>query len=724
VRARFQIPIVGGAVLLALLLLRVWDPAVLQVARHRVFDIFQRAAPRVALDAPVVIVAIDEASLAAYGQWPWPRTVFADLAEALTRAGAAAIASEVVWAEPDRTSPENIVHVLRDLDPVVADGLRAMRSNDAVLAKAMRGARFVLGQSPATGPGTVASSGPKGTLSFKGSDPTALLPRVSGWATNLGALEDAAAGIGALTLQVDADGVLRRPALLVGSEAGTYPVLALEALRVALSQPGVVSFGDRRGMAAIRVGPLLVPTDRRGRAWLPFGPHRAEWFVSAADVLARKVPPAAVKGKIVFVGLAASGLQRSLPTPIADLTTTEIQAQLAAAMIKGTMLVRPLWSDAAEQGAIAVAGAAVIAGVTLFGALVGFAFVILGAGTVLGASWALFAQQGLLVDGSLPAAATVLLYAALVAVGYARERRQRQEVRGAFAHYLSPALVERLADNPGALRIGGEMKTMTMLFCDIRGFTGIAERFNQDPEGLTRLINLYFTAMSDRLLEYGATIDKYMGDAVMAFWNAPLDDPDHARNACRAALEMLDGLAKLNHKLAAAGTDIAIDIGIGLNSGPCLVGNVGSEHRFNYSVIGDAVNLAARLESETKLVGARIIVGEATRALAPDFAYLELGRIRARGRSEVTTIHALLGPPEMASREDFRRVADEQGRFLAAYHGRDWASARAVLAASGAAKEIAPAAFNGDRLRAFYAERIGTWEQTPPPADWDGTPEG
>jgi len=234
VRARFQIPVLGAAVLLALLLLRVWDPAVLQVARHRVFDIYQHAAPRVALDAPVVIVAIDEPSLAAHDQWPWPRTVFADLVEAMARAGAAAIASEVVWTEPDRTSPENIVHALRDLDPVVADGLRAMRSNDAVLAKAFQSARVVLGQSPASGPGTAAAAGPRGALSFKGSDPTSLLPRVTGWATNLGILEQAAAGIGALTLQVDPDGVLPRPALLVGSEAGIYPVLALEALRVAV----------------------------------------------------------------------------------------------------------------------------------------------------------------------------------------------------------------------------------------------------------------------------------------------------------------------------------------------------------------------------------------------------------------------------------------------------------------------------------------------------------
>jgi adenylate cyclase len=366
-----------------------------------------------------------------------------------------------------------------------------------------------------------------------------------------------------------------------------------------------------------------------------------------------------------------------------------------------------------------VAGGLVVAGVALFGALGGLVLVILALGSVLGGSWTLFAQSRLLVDGGFAALATVMLYGVLTVAGYVRERRQRQQVRDAFAQYLSPALVKRLADNPGALRIGGEMKTMTMLFCDIRGFTGIAERLSHDPEGLTKLINLYFTAMSDRLLEYGATIDKYMGDAVMAFWNAPLDDADHARNACRAALEMLDGLAKLNRKLAASA--IAIDIGIGLNSGECLVGNIGSEHRFNYSVIGDPVNLAARLEAETKVYGVRIAVGEATRALAPDFAYLELGIMRARGRAETTTIHALIGRAALTGEAAFLDLRRAQAAFLACYRGRDWAAARDALAAVRAAgADVGRGALDIGRLCDLYAARLDGLQAEPPGEGWDG----
>lgn len=719
-RPRLQIPVVGGVVLVALLLLRAWDPAALQVLRHRSFDIYQRVAPLHGVEAPVAIVAIDDVSLAVHGQWPWPRTLIADLVAALKRAGAASIAFEIVWPEPDRVSPENVIRSLRGLDPAIEDRLRAMPSHDAMLAASFADARVVLGRTHTAGANARTGTGPKATYVHKGADPVTFQDRVVGWAPNLEGLEAAAAGVGALTLGLDADGVLRRPSLLIASDDGTYPVLALEALRVALSQPSIVTFADERGLAGVRVGQIMVPVGRRGRAWLYAAPHRDDWFVSAASVLAGQADPARFKGRIVFVGLSASGLQQVRPTAVADLSTTEIQAQLAAGMITGTLLQRPLWSDRAEFGAIAGAGLLVIAGVAMFGAMGGLALGVVALGGIVGGSWTLFDHARLLIDASYPAAATVALYLMLTVVGYVRERRQRQQVRGAFAQYLSPALVQRLADNPGALRIGGEMKTMTVLFSDIRGFTGIAERLSGDPEGLTRLINLYFTAMSDRLLEYGATIDKYMGDAVMAFWNAPLDDPDHARNACRAALEMLDGLAKLNRKLAQTGTGIALDIGIGINSGECLVGNIGSEHRFNYSVIGDAVNLAARLETETKAHGARIAVGAATRALAPDFAYLELGTIRARGRSETTTIHALLGPPDLAGTPGLAALAAAQDQFLAAYRACDWGAARVALDAVRAAGTIAPAALDIDRLCAAYAGRLDALAAAPPVPGWDG----
>jgi adenylate cyclase len=384
-----------------------------------------------------------------------------------------------------------------------------------------------------------------------------------------------------------------------------------------------------------------------------------------------------------------------------------------------------VWSDGAEYAAIAIAGGLVIAGVAGLGAAGGLACLILALAALGGGSWTLFARQSLFLDATYPAFAALALYLSLTVVGYVRERRQKQAVRGAFAHYLAPALVEKLADNPESLRIGGEMKPMTVLFSDIRGFTGIAEGLRHDPAGLTRLINLYFTAMSDRLLEYGATIDKYMGDAVMAFWNAPLDDADHAADACRAGLEMLDGLAKLNRKLQAQGTGVSLDIGIGINTGECLVGNIGSEHRFNYSVIGDAVNVASRVEGLCKVYGTRILIGEATRAMAPGFATIEVDRIRARGRMGTTSVHALLGQVDLVADPTFQALESAQRRVLEAYRAQDFAEAAARLATLRGAIS----AFDGHgsrgaadlgRLCDVYADRLERLRERPRAPDWDG----
>ena len=291
----------------------------------------------------------------------------------------------------------------------------------------------------------------------------------------------------------------------------------------------------------------------------------------------------------------------------------------------------------------------------------------------------------------------------------------------AFSQYLSPALVERLAAHPEQLKLGGEIKPMSILFSDIRGFTNIAENFMDDPGGLTHIINRYFTAMTNRILGSGGTIDKYMGDAVMAFWNAPFDDENHARHMCEAALNMLDGLEEVNRMLR-EDAEIQgkpfpnIEIGIGLNTGTCVVGNMGSEQRFTYSVLGDSVNLASRLEHQCRTYGVAIIVSENTYALADDLAVLELDLIKVKGKDIASRIYALVGLPGMYEDETFKALSGQHHAMLAAYRRQDWASARDHLASCRVLGEN----YGLNIFYDLYVGRIADFEIAPPGPQWDG----
>ena len=303
-------------------------------------------------------------------------------------------------------------------------------------------------------------------------------------------------------------------------------------------------------------------------------------------------------------------------------------------------------------------------------------------------------------------------------VSYLRSESERTQVKGAFSRYMSPALVEQLARHPEKLKLGGELREMTLLFCDIRGFTTISEQF--DPHGLTHFINRFLTPMTELILERQGTIDKYMGDCIMAFWNAPLDDAEHARNACRSALAMHARLKELNAEWEAEAKAenrrfIPVRIGIGLNTGPCCVGNMGSDQRFDYSVLGDDVNLASRLEGQSKTYGADTVIGPRTRECAPEYAALELDLIKVKGKTVPVRIHALLGGEELRADPAFRALEEKHGRMLAAYRSKDWDAAEALL------EECRTAPFALKTLYDLYAGRIDVYRETPPPLDWDGS---
>jgi adenylate cyclase len=324
----------------------------------------------------------------------------------------------------------------------------------------------------------------------------------------------------------------------------------------------------------------------------------------------------------------------------------------------------------------------------------------------------------MLIDPVYPSLFVVAIYLAASLIVYLRTEAEKRQVRGAFSRYMSPALVDQLAAHPERLRLGGETRNMTLLFCDIRGFTTISEQF--DAEGLTSFINRFLTPMTGIILERRGTIDKYMGDAIMAFWNAPLDDAEHATNACRSALAMIDGVKALNQTLRAEAEAsgrkfIPINIGIGLNSGDCCVGNMGSDQRFDYSVLGDDVNLASRLEGQSKTYGVNIVIGENTQAQVNGFAVIELDLIKVKGKTRPVRIYGLLGDPAKAQDPAFKTFAERHAAMIAAYRAQAWDEAEAV-----AADCRARAAGALDGLYDLYAERIADFRASPPGPHWDG----
>ncbi len=718
-------------VLLAVLLLRVFDPAPVEQIRNLVFDTYQSIEarpydPRL----PVRIVAIDDESLARLGQWPWPRTLVAGLVDRLAAAGAAVIAFDVVFAEPDRSSPERVLPSWPATPEVRAlrDNLAALPSHDGVLAEAMGRARVVTGFVLTDGvpAGTPAT---KAGFALAGDDPKPFVPAFTSAATNLGALEAAALGNGAFNPTPDRDQVMRRIPLVLRLGETLYPTLAVEALRVAQGATtnlikssgasGVLAFGAQTGISAIRIGQSVVPTDRHGRLVAHFTRSAPERYIPAWRVLDPGFDAERVAGRIVFVGTSAPGLFDMRATSLDPAVPgVEIHAQVVEQILSEAFLHRPDFATGAELAYMLVLGLALVFLLPRYGAVPGLLLGLSATALVVGGSWLAYDRRGWLLDPVFPSFVVVFVFLSSTVVSFLRSEAQRRQVRGAFSRYMSPALVAQLCAHPERLKLGGEMREMTLLFCDIRGFTTISEQF--DAEGLTRFINRFLTPMTAIILDARGTIDKYMGDCIMAFWNAPLDDPEHARHACRAALDMMARLAELNEQWRIeAERDgkryFPVEVGVGLNTGVCCVGNMGSEQRFDYSVLGDDVNLASRLEGQTKAYGLDIILGENTRAAAADFAAIEVDLIRVKGKTRPIRIYALLGDGTVGTGEAFQALAARHRDFLDTYRAGRWQAAGTLLVECRAVAEA-----RLEALYALYAERLAAYAKTPPPADWDG----
>ena len=525
----------------ALAALRIADPLPVQELRVRVFDLFQVLHPREATERPVVIVDIDEKSLRAIGQWPWPRTRVADLITRLTQMGALVIAFDIVFAEPDRMSPSVAAEAFRDLDEATRTKLRALPSNDSVLADALRQSHVVLGKSglPFAVPQPEGTQPPIG-LATMGGDPRRYLLNFPGLLRNVPLLEQAASGRGLFTIRAERDGIVRRVPIVMQAQGAIMPSLTLEMLRVVSGSNTVLIRSDHAGVQNASVPGFVIPTDRNGQLWIHFAPHDAARYVSAADVLDGRVPPERVARRLVLIGTSAVGLLDSKTTPIDPVMPgVEVHAQVLENVLTNSVLSSPNYAIGVELCAALLLGIAIIWLAPILSPALLLLFGVAIVAVTVGASWYFYLQNRLLFDFTYPLLSSALVYLTLVFSNYISEQAQRRRIRSAFGQYLSPALVEQLAHSPEKLVLGGEEREMSILFSDVRGFTTISELYKNDPQGLTSLMNSFLTPLTNAIIEHKGTIDKYMGDAVMAFWNAPLNDVNHEHNACEAALEML-----------------------------------------------------------------------------------------------------------------------------------------------------------------------------------------
>jgi adenylate cyclase len=719
--------------LAAALVVNAYNPPFLKQVTAFTFDSMQRLKPRLYdPEVPVRVADIDDASLALLGQFPWPRTTMAELFARLTESGAASVTFDGILAEPDRTSPPTIA---KDIPTVAADQLlrerlSALPDNDAVLGEIMAQTKnVVLGFSP-TDFSTARKPLKKAGQAVNGDDPRLFLKTWEGAITNLAVLDKSAAGLGSITTEFGGDNTIRGVPLFFRIGDDMYPSLAAEALRVALGVTTYIikssnsnqqtGYGEKTGIVGVKIGPLEPVTDGTGQVLLYDTGPRPERFISIAEIMSDKFDKSKIEGMILFIGSTAPGLKDLRTTPLDPVAPgVVVHAQIAEQILSKTYLQRPDLIRGAEIIYLLVIGLVMVFLLPRLGAaLSGVVAVLLIAGA-LGVSWFAFSELGWLVDAVYPSGVLLLLFLTGTLFSYIRSEAERRQVRDAFSLYLAPELVKEVAADPDRLKLGGEQREVTVMFTDIRRFTTISESLK--PDELARFLNGFLTPMTDIILNRRGTIDKYMGDAIMAFWNAPLDDSDHAANACRAALDMRARLGELNAQWRQErGEDSPpIEIGIGLNTGPASVGNFGSARRFAYSVIGDAVNLSSRLEGQTKAYGADTLISEETQKRSPDLAVVELDLLRVKGKREPSRIFALMGDHNRRQDAGFAALADAQARFLEVYRAGQFDDAATLL-------DQAEAAANAFGWHQHYYEvmrlRLSKL-QAEPPAQWDGVYE-
>jgi adenylate cyclase len=684
--------------------------------------------------APVVLVVIDDRSIAEIGRWPWSRQRFAEVVQRLHVARARVVAFDLLFTEPEAAVERDLLRglhqTLQSFDiPLQTAQLEAFdqmvlqlgeaRGPDATFASAMREAGNVVlpfaltgntpssQQQPGQHPPPVVAQSAYRILSYLGSDKP-MLPLVGHTIlAPIDVIADSAVALGHVNVPLEIDGTPRYDYPVVEYQGEYYPSLVMQVVRIYLGlkpEEITVRFGD-----GIQLGSFPIPTDESMRLLVNYlGPHGAFSTYAFVDVLQGRTPDSAFRGAIVLIGGIASGLADTFVTPFAAaLPGIERHATVLDNILRQDFLLRRESMAVLDLAAIVTIG--LLAGwlslkcPAYWGSIAAFG---LGAAYVV-ANVLAFTRAGLWVNLLFPLFALVASHSGMTLFKYLTEERQKRLIRRAFQYYLHPTVVDQIAQHPQLLKLGGESRELTVLFSDIRNFSTIAEGLS--PEALVQLLNDYLTIMTHVVFRYKGLLDKYIGDGIMAVYGAPLDDPDHAYEACHSALEMRHELEALRERWASQGLPF---LNIGINTAIMVVGNMGSELRFDYTVMGDGVNLASRLEGANKEYGTNIIISESTWEYVQDrLATRELDVIRVKGKAQPTRIFEVLGPLPLASEPAAVMQQFEMG--LHAYRSQRWQDAihrfQQVL-------EVMP----GDPPSCLYIHRCETFMAVPPPPDWDG----
>jgi len=679
------------------------------------FDTFQALFPRVTLeDDPVIVIDIDDESLNRLGQWPWSRNALASLTDKTQLS--AVTGFDIVFAEPDRTGSKELQEMYKQ-EPELVRILEKTADHDETFASSIKDhGTVVLGLAPNNNK-TIYYDNQKFGLVTQGDDAKQFVPQYKGLQKNIALLEDASAGLGSMSIGNN-DSIVRTIPTFETINDKLIPSFPLELVRVAIgastyqikasNASSEEAFGEATGINHVKLGGLVMPTNPDGSLWIYPTPSKNLNIIPAWKVLNDEYDSSYFEGKITIVGTSASGLFDLRSNAIEqNVPGVTIVAQFVQQIFSNTFLKRPDWLLGLEFLAGLVISVLMTIIIQRNGPVGGLAVFALGNGSVVYASYYFFINHQYLVDPISPLVICLVAYLVITFFNFLFTELERSKVRTAFSQYLAPAMVEKLAQSSESLVLGGERKEMTFLFSDIRGFTAISEKYQKDPEGLTDLINQVLTVLSNEILATEGTIDKYMGDCIMAFWNAPTDQPDHRDRALQAAFAMQKALTNLNLDLERSEQD-TLSVGIGINSGQCIVGNMGSEDRFDYTVLGDAVNLASRLEGQCSHYGFEMILGEETAKSLQGHQIVELDLLAVKGKTEPVKIYTALENFEQGN------FIEDHNQFLSFYRAQQWAEALDHI------KKYQSQINEFGIYYDLFLRRIDELKENPPENDWQG----
>lgn len=634
------------------------DPLPLQVLRNTVFDQYQRWSPRPYQETPVRIIDIDDESLARLGQWPWPRTRIAELVAKLQSAGAAAIAFDAMFAEPDRTSPTAILGVWNPA-PRLRDAMRILPDHDAILAKTLVRGEVILGHAlQRQGKPPAHFARPYGMINL-GPSPLPFLHAFGGSVTSLPVLQDAAAGNGAISFNPDSDGIVRRVPLMLRLGDEAVPSLIAESLRVAQGERNYfIKTGEveGEGIQEIRIGAFTIPTTSQGEFWVHYTLPVKERYVSVWKVLAGEVPEEQLAGHILLVGTSAQGLMDLRFNPLSRVMPgVEAHAQALEQIFAQDHLTRPGWAPGLEMLIILAGGLMVgFIGISL-GAVLSATATVAIFGLAGWAGWYAFSQHGLLIDPVMPGMTLLITFILSSLYHHMSSERRQRWIKQAFAHYVSPNLVAHLVDHPDQLELGGHRQECSFIFTDLAGFTSLMEKI--DPVEAVSLLNKYLDEMIAIAFRHDGTLDRIVGDAVAIMFSAPVVQPDHRQRALKCALEMHRFAKHYADEISAKGIPFG-QTRIGVHTGEVIVGNFGGNTIFDYRALGDPINTAARLESVNKHLGTLICISEATLSGQPDLPVRPVGRLVLKGKTRALMVYQPIVPVD--AEEASRDVAYDQ----------------------------------------------------------------